>query len=394
MTNVEKGGNQQEWQHDFFSRNILVWKLHNAKTSWGIKGAYFYEELDYYLQTSDSLENTISLIDSRNKVENYSVISNVSSELGGNMILKVGVEFLYQQVNSNNYIDKKKRTLFNTHVSIKKSFSNILTAEALVRTEITNNGTVPIMPVLGFNYKPFGNQDLHIRVNFSQNYNLPTLNDLYWYPGGNEDLQPERSMEAELGIGYTTMFNRKHRITFSGSAYASSISNWIIWMPGDYRYWSPENIASVYARGIESSLNISGKLGNVEYKVFGEYAYTRTTNNSDSAKMSGLSDVQLMYVPVHTANGYVNVSSNGYYATWTLSYISSRNTSLNSDEHYSNKLPQYMLNNISVGKIFLLKKAQFDIRAKIYNIFDVDYQAILWRAMPGRNYELSLSIKI
>jgi iron complex outermembrane receptor protein len=101
-----------------------------------------------------------------------------------------------------------------------------------------------------------------------------------------------------------------------------------------------------------------------------------------------------MYVPVHTANGYVNVNYGGYYANWNLSYTSSRNTSLNNDEDYSFPLPQYVLNNISLGKKINLKKAKFDVRFKVFNIFDVDYQAILWRAMPGRNYEFSLSFTL
>jgi len=88
---------------------------------------------------------------------------------------------------------------------------------------------------------------------------------------------------------------------------------------------------------------------------------------------------------------YVNVSIGGYNVNWSLSYTGSRNTSLNNDENYSFTLPQYMLNSISVGKKLNLKKGNFDVRFKIFNIFNVDYQAILWRAMPGRNYELSLS---
>jgi len=55
--------------------------------------------------------------------------------------------------------------------------------------------------------------------------------------------------------------NNKYIITLSASAYASSVSNWIIWLPGDYRYWSPENIASVYARGTELSIRFSGNYG-------------------------------------------------------------------------------------------------------------------------------------
>jgi len=81
----------------------------------------------------------------------------------------------------------------------------------------------------------------------------------------------------------------------------------------------------------------------------------------------------------------------GYFANWSLTYTGSRNTSLNNDENYSFTLPQYLLNNISVGKKFSIKKVDLEIRIKAYNIFDIDYQAVLWRAMPGRNYEISLS---
>ncbi|MFK5855942.1 MAG: TonB-dependent receptor [Bacteroidota bacterium] len=391
MTNIQKGGNQTEWNTNFFSRNILKWVLHNEKTRWEAVGAYFYEELDYFLETKDELNNPISLIDSRNKVETYSFAWNVSSELQDNFIFKIGMEMLQQKVNSNNYLDTKQRNSLSNYVSLKKSFKDKLTAEALLRAEIINATFIPIMPMLGINYKPFTNQNFNFRINISRNYNIPSLNDLYWYPGGNEDLNPEKSLEMEAGVDYATKLNMKHSLTLSLSAYSSLVDDWIIWLPGDYRYWSPQNIAEVYARGGEFSARVAGSFGKVDYNIFGEYSYTRTTNNSDSAVASGLSDVQLMYVPIHTANGYMVLSTSGYYVNWSLSYTSSRNTSLNNDENYSFPLPDYMLNNVSIGKRLALKKTNLDVRFKVYNIFNIDYQAILWRAMPGRNYEISLS---
>ena len=394
MTNIEKGGSQKEWNNVFFSRNILKWVLHNDKASWEAKGAYFYEELDYYLQTKDELDNQISLIDSRNKVETFSFAWNVSSELYESLVLKAGMELLQQQVNSNNYLGIKLRNRLSNFVSLKKIFKDKVTVEALLRAEIVDAEFIPLLPMIGINYKPMVNQNLNFRVTSSKNYNIPSLNDLYWYPGGNEYLKPEVSFELEAGLDYTTKLSKQLNLTISASMYSSFVNDWIIWLPGDYRYWSPQNIAEVYARGSELSLRIEGKFGKVQYNVFSEYAYTRTTNISDSAKTSGLSDVQLMYVPIHTANGYVNISSSGYYLNWSLTYVGSRNTSLNNDDVYSFTLPQYMLNNMSVGKKIQLRHADFDIRFKIYNIFDVDYQAVLWRAMPGRNFELSLSFGI
>jgi len=394
MANVEKGGNQIEWNNDFFSRNVLKWALYNENTRWEAVGAYFYEELDYFLETEDELNSPISLIDSQNKVETYSFAWNVSSELFENLFFDAGMEMLQQEVNSNNYLKKKQRNSFSNYINLKKIFIDRITVEGLLRAENVDGELLPLMPMLGINYKPVANQNFNFRINGSKNYNIPSLNDLYWYPGGNANLKPEESFEVEVGLDYVTMFSKKHNIAISASAYSSLINDWIIWLPGDYRYWSPENIAEVYARGGELSLRISGEFGKVEYNIFSEYAYTLTTNNSDSAMASGLSDVQLMYVPVHTANGYVNVNYGGYYANWNLSYTSSRNTSLNNDEDYSFPLPQYVLNNISLGKKINLKKAKFDVRFKVFNIFDVDYQAILWRAMPGRNYEFSLSFTL
>jgi len=391
MTNIEKGGNQKEYQNDFFSRNIIGWTLNNSKTYWEAKGAYFYEDIDYYLSTSDSLENTISLIDSKNKTENYSFTGNVSSVLIESLILKAGVELLQQIVISNNYSGKKQRTLFNSYISIKKNFKNLITVEALIRSEIVDAEFIPLTPMLAINLKPFTDHDFHLRLNLSKNHNIPTLNDLYWYPGGNEKLKPEQSLEADLSVDYIKNLNNKYIITLSASAYASSVSNWIIWLPGDYRYWSPENIASVYARGTELSIRFSGNYGKLKYNLFGEYAYTRTTDNSKKSNANDNSDTQLMYVPKHTASGYLNINIMGYFANWSLTYTGSRNTSLNNDENYSFTLPQYLLNNISVGKNFAIKKVDLEIRIKAYNIFDIDYQAVLWRAMPGRNYEISLS---
>lgn len=394
MTNIEKGGNQLERQKDFFSRNVLMWTLHNSKTKWEAKAAYFYEKFDYYLQISDTLENTISLIDSKNLVESYSFVGNVSTELVNTFILKAGIELLQENVISNNYIEKKQRHKISSYVTLRRTFKKKFTVEALVRSEISDSEFIPLMPMLGINYKPMAKRDLHLRANVSRNYNLPSLNDLYWYPSGNKDLKTERSLESEIGLDYKTKLSSKNIITLSSSVYTSSVTNWIIWLPGDYRSWNPENIDKVHARGIELSCQYKGMYRSVSYSFFAEYAYTRTTNNSDSAKINGLSEIQLIYVPKHTVNGFLNISARGYYANWSLSFTGSRNTSLNNEDNYSFPLPGYMLNNISFGKKFMLKKVDFDIRIKIYNVFDVDYQAVLWRAMPGRNFEISLNYKI
>jgi len=72
----------------------------------------------------------------------------------------------------------------------------------LIRSEIVDAEFIPLTPMLAINLKPFTEHDLHLRINLSKNHNIPTLNDLYWYPGGNEKLKPEQSLEADLSVDY------------------------------------------------------------------------------------------------------------------------------------------------------------------------------------------------
>jgi len=41
-----------------------------------------------------------------------------------------------------------------------------------------------------------------------------------------------------------------------------------------------------------------------------------------------------------------------------------------------------------------MKKVDFQLQVKINNLFDVQYQAVLWRAMPGRNFEVTLKLDV
>ncbi len=63
---------------------------------------------------------------------------------------------------------------------------------------------------------------------------------------------------------------------------------------------------------------------------------------------------------------------------------------MNSGDEFPDVLPAYWLNDVSLGKIWTMDKISLELKGKVNNIFDVNYQAILWRVMPGRNYEISL----
>lgn len=394
MTNTESGGEHKETQSDFFSRNVIRWTYNAQNTSLESRAGYFHENLKYNLKTSDTLGRPITEINSDNQVKSYLASANLNSQLSEKLILKAGIKYLNQIVISNNYLHQKKRILISNQLGLSYSPGMKLTSEFLIRSEISDGNFTPIMPMLGINYKPLLAEELYLRLNMSRNYNLPSLNDLYWYPGGNDSLIPEQSFEAEISGDYSFSINKSHRIILRSTAYCAIVENWIVWMPSDYRYWSPQNIASVLSRGMEISLKSNGKIGFINYNIFVEYARTRTTDHSQKAIENGSSDIQLIYVPANSLNSFLSFDYNGYYANWGIHFTGQRNTSMNNVEEDSYILPPYTLNNFSIGKRGIINKSKYEIRLKIYNIFNVDYQAVLWRAMPGRNFEISMSLKI
>ena len=387
MTNVNKGGNHKEWQTDFFTRNTASWSFTKDQTRIEIKGAYFFEDINYNLETSDTLGNTITSIESKNQVSSYSFFGKLEIPISELFQFVAGSKYVNQKVNSNNYDDYKTRIVSSNYLALNGNYGKFR-SELLFRLEVADSKLNPIMPMLGVSYKPT-DEELYFRVNVSRNFNLPSLNDLYWYPGGNDSLLPEESIEGEVSADYATNITTNHSVVIRATAYYSVVENWIVWQPGDFRYWSPQNVAIVHSNGVELSLKYSGTYKKINFSLLGEYAYTRATQRNGDYEAA-----QLMYVPKNTFNSFLSIERNGIYINWGIQYTGERTTTLNPDDHYSEPLPAYTINNFTLGKRTYFKKTGVDLRFKVYNIFNTKYQAILWRAMPGRNFEISLNVKI
>ena len=80
----------------------------------------------------------------------------------------------------------------------------------------------------------------------------------------------------------------------------------------------------------------------------------------------------------------------GFYLYYVWSAVSERYTT-SSNESTRHTLPAYDIHNMTVGKkVNIGGGYAVEASLKLNNVFDRKYQAILWRAMPGRNYMFSL----
>jgi len=392
----QQGGDNEEQQKSFTSRNILKWKFHKTNTVVEAKAAWFYEDMNYLLKTTTAINHndTVTFINSTNISNTGFINARITHNLNNGWLVSAELMFNKNTVNSNNYSEIKTRNSYDLFLKINKDFAEKLKGEFMLRQKYVDNGIIPPMPFLGFSFKPIKNEDFYLRLSSNLNYNLPSLNDLYWYPGGNHDLIPEEGVQFDAGLNYSKTYSEFISISMDLSFYDSYISNWIQWVPSDNRFWTARNIGFVHARGIESGVSVNGVIDNLFYKISGQYSFNKSTNESDEAIEGEYSGRQLIYVPLHSGNIFAFFSIKKYQLNWNSQFTGKRNTSLNEETHYSNVLPAFSISNISLAKAFPIKKSEIEVKFKVNNIFNKSYQAILWRPMPGRSFEVFFTVKI
>ncbi len=108
-----------------------------------------------------------------------------------------------------------------------------------------------LLPQAAINYSPIS--DLYLGGAYVD-FHAPTLNDLYWYQGGNANLKPESGQNWQSSISFEPEWNW---ITtqFSATGFLSHIDNEIIWLPYNGEEYSPINIGEVESKGIEVRAN-------------------------------------------------------------------------------------------------------------------------------------------
>jgi len=246
-----------------------------------------------------------------------------------------------------------------------------------------------LMPFIfagGMEYKPFRILNWSISTNISRNYRVPTLNDKYWSVSGNPNLEPEQSFSLEAGSVFNCLTGDDH-LFLEGqiTGYYSWITNLIIWQPvtGNSFLWSPVNLKTVHARGFEAGVNLKYSNRDWSAGLNANYNFCRSTNENGDNNLDGN---QLIYIPVNTLNATVNAGWKEFYLSYNFTFTSLRYTGTDNETY----MPGYNLSNIFLGKNIHLKKFTISLQLEINNIFDLDYQSIANRPMPGRNYAVTL----
>lgn len=386
MTNVYNE-NTEEWTKDNFSRNFLSYKLFWEGGSMQLKSGAFFENQRYFLRTHPSghPEVIVTSINSINDAVILHQIADVEQRLYASWKLKGKVQWDRERVNSNNYQDTKRRDMVSLYTAVEGNPLENADLSLTARYDIVDGKSMGVFPTATFSYhfpKGFG-----VTMGYSHNYRNPSLNDLYWYPGGNPDLLPENGRTLDVAVSYD-LKKDGWKLELRSGAYASKVKNWIQWVPTNYRFWVPQNVAMVFARGLENHLDLSYAKGDWKISLSGNYVITFTTDESENAQNYGNLGKQLIYIPRHHGNLFADLRWKSWDLGYTLEITGRRSTSY--ADYYAFDLPSYVLHHVVLGKQW----NGFRLELRCNNLFDKAYQNVLWRPMPGRSFEVMANYRL
>ena len=232
-----------------------------------------------------------------------------------------------------------------------------------------------------------------LKASGARNYRHPTLNDLYYQPGGNPDLRPEKSYTYEGGI--ETRLNRGYTELYAeATVFNSHIKDWILWLPNFKGIWTPINVKKVHSYGVELKGSLGLDLGKEwRLRMDANWAWTRSINHGDPQGEEDESiGKQLVYVPVYSNAVTGQISWKRWSFVYKYNYYSQRFTTTSNEPTRLSKLGSYYMSDISLERSLSFRFAELSLKLCVYNLFNEEYVSVLSRPMPRRNYGFFIGI--
>ena len=391
-------------EHTF--RGVLSWD--HLRSTWKVaaKAGYIHTWMAYDYKRDAGNGIMTSMTRSRSKVNTFYGQVDGEYYIGSKWLFTASVSAHQHLVESRdkNIIlqqgDKaivgynKGRIELSGSVSAKWRPTERLGVSLVLREEMFGTEWTPVIPALFVDGVLSKRGNIVAKASLSRNFRFPTLNDLYFLPGGNPDLKRESGWTYDAGLSFAVGREGSYSLSGSASWFDSHVKDWIIWLPTTKGFFSPRNIKSVHAYGVELEAELAVALSDEWHLgMNGTFSWTPSINEGEPMSPADKSvGKQLPYVPEISATLTGELS----YRTWSLLYkwchYSERYTMSSNDLSLSGNLPPYYMSNVSLEKRFSLAWADLSLKGAVNNLFDEEYLSVLSRPMPGINFEFFLGI--
>jgi vitamin B12 transporter len=249
--------------------------------------------------------------------------------------------------------------------------------------------------------QPFLKVPVKLKISALRNNKFPTINDLYFKPSGNPDLNKEHSWQVNAELYAEKIYRLKNhqeiKLQSNAEAYSIWLKDMIVWVPTNKIYWSPINLAQVHSKGVKlkNTLyfnHISKKVAVLFHQL---YHFSPSINKADSKTSNPLfpNDLtigkQLPYIPKHQLKLNLFAEYCGFFINLHSQYVSRRYIT-GSNSYF---LQNYWLMDSGIGYRFIPKGQNHQLRMEftLKNVLNNQYyQEVAHIPMPGRHYQITI----
>lgn len=383
-------------------RSTLAWNHQREAWNIDLKAGYSYQDVAYDYTTSRQ-ELQTDITHSRSYTHTAFLQGEANVYLLQNLLLTGKAATYYHHVRSHDRSPfhigtnfNEGRPEYNLSLALRWRPWQRFSLSGILREEVHGKDFIAPIPALFAEYVLSRPWNVMLKTSLARNYRYPSMDDLYFQPGGNPNLRPEKGITYDGGVEFKSP--DMHGLSFSGnlSAFDSYITDWILWTPNAKGFWQPSNVKKVHNYGLEARLLAAARLGK-DWKLTGtgNLAWTPSINKGKEINSNDASyGKQLCYVPRFQANLAVGIS----WRTWALSYkwnhYSERFTTTSNEVNYiTGRLLPYYMSDASLEKTFSWKRLDASLKLAVNNILSTEYVTVLSRPMPPRNCELYIKLE-
>lgn len=368
--------NSEAFQKDQIKRFMASWAYKNKKHNIKVKAGHFREQQEFidpqiHLQALNKFQTSLGEAN-----YNFKFNTRHSIEVASTTIFTMAQSESYSEVNT----QFKTAGLFAYRLTTKQT-----QLQLSLREEWVDKNLLAPLPYIGWQ-QGIGSR-LVLKAKVSREFRLPTLNDLYWSPGGNPELKPEEGWSQELGLTWRQKF-KGHQLKLTNSVFNRNIKNWILWAPSDLGFfWGANNIAKVWSYGLSSRLDYDFKKGKFVFNSNLSFNYTNSTYQISLDLPKIEKGDQLFYTPKYQANGNVSLKL----GEWSFRY---QHLLIGETLGANDLIPRYHVGNIHLAYSFKQNNFSGKIFTSINNIYNQNYRVVERRAMPGTNLLFGININL
>ena len=391
-------------EHTF--RSILSWDHFRSNWKLSAKGGYINTWMAYDYKRDVGNGNMAHMTRSRSMINTFYGQAEGEYFIGKKWLFTANVaahQHFVESQDKNIILQEggkgivgynKARVELSSSVSAKYRPTDKIGLSFVMREDMYGEDFTPLIPAFFIDGVISKKGNITAKASVSRNFRFPTLNDLYFLPGGNPNLKKESGITYDAGFSFAFAKEEKYNLQGSVNWFDSYINDWILWLPTTKGFFSPKNIKDVHAYGIEVQTDFSALItNNLKLDLDATYSWTPSINEGEPISSADQSvGKQLPYVPKHSATVTGRLSWNTWSFMYKWCFYSERFTMSSNDISLTGKLPVYFMNNITVEKGVSMKLADISIKGSVNNLFNEEYLSVLSRPMPGINFELFLGI--